>query len=54
MLSRLLFSPTLTRFLVTRRVALLAFTKRSCGLLLIWSMRWLVHFIHWNWPNLNY
>ena len=44
------------KFLATRLVALLLFTKKSCGLFLIWSMRWLlvvVHFIYRNWPNFN-
>jgi len=30
--ARLLFSPALIKFLATRLVALLVFTKRSCGL----------------------
>jgi len=40
--TRLWFSPALIKFLATRLVALLVFTKRSCGLLFIWSMWWLL------------
>jgi len=39
---RLLFSPALIKFLATRLVPLLVFTKRSCDLSLIWSMSWLL------------
>jgi len=55
--TRLLFSPPLIKFLATRLVAPLVFTKRSCGLFVIWSMWWLlvtVHFIYRNWPNFNW
>jgi len=40
--TRLLFSPALIKFLTTRLVPLLVFTKRSCALFLIWSMSWLL------------
>ena len=33
--TRLLFSPALIKFLATHLVALLVFTKRSCGLCMI-------------------
>jgi len=55
--TRLLFSPALINFLATRLVALLVFTKTSCGLFLIWSMWWLLaaaDFIYRNWLNLNW
>jgi len=55
--TRLLFSPALIKFLATRQVALIVFTKRSCALFLIWSMWWLlvaVYYIYRNWPNLNW
>jgi len=52
----MLFSQALIQFLATRLVALLVFTKRSCGLFLIWSMWWLLVAIHLfqNWPHLNW
>jgi len=50
-----LFSPALIKFLATRLVPLLVFTKRSCVLFLIRSVSWLlvaVYFIYRNWPSL--
>jgi len=55
--TQLLFSPAPIKFLATRLVPLLVFTKRSCVLFLIWSMSWLfvaVHHIYRNWPSLDW
>jgi len=49
--------PSPDKILAARLVALLVFTRRSCGLFLIWFLWWLlvvVYFIYRNWPNLNW
>jgi len=53
--TRLLFSAALIKFLATRLVPLLVFTKRSCALFLIDLCGDLVavYFIYRNWPSLN-